>query len=344
MESSAATQTRAWRLVSVVQELSQAKSNEQVRDIVKHAARELMEAEGATFVLRDNGQCYYVDEDAISPLWKGSRFPLEACISGWAMLNKDQAVIPDIYRDDRIPHDAYRPTFVKSLLMTPIRKADPIGAIGVYWANHREATFEERVLMQALADSTSVALESIALFAELEERVAERTKLLDEANARLLELSLTDELTKVHNRRGFYALAEHELMLVRRQDMTASLAFIDVDGLKRINDTLGHEAGSDVIAQIAESIRASCRESDVIGRVGGDEFAVLIVNPHETEFEIIERLEADLEYRNLTRPADAQLSISVGLVDSWVADDLEGLLKAADEAMYRAKRAKKQQL
>lgn len=341
--TTAIAETRAWRLVEAVQELSLARSHEHVRDVVKHAAREIMDAEGATFVLRDNGQCYYVDEDAISPLWKGSRFPLEACISGWAMINKQQVIIPDIYVDERIPHDAYRPTFVKSLLMTPIRKAEPIGAIGVYWASEREATVEETILMQALADSTSVALESIELFNELEQRVAERTKLLDEANSRLLELSLTDELTQVHNRRGFYTLAEHQLSLIRRQEMQASLAFIDVDGLKKINDTLGHEQGSEVIQQVAESIRACCRETDVIGRVGGDEFAVLIVNPNETEYDIVGRLAADLAYRNLSRPANAQLSVSVGIIDSWAADDLEGLLKVADENMYRAKRAKKEQ-
>ncbi len=63
----------------------------QVVEIVRHAARELVDAEGATFVLRDEGQCYYVDEDAIQPLWRGQRLPLDACISGWAMLHSEQA-------------------------------------------------------------------------------------------------------------------------------------------------------------------------------------------------------------------------------------------------------------
>ena len=75
-------------LVTVVQRLSQARSLEAIQSIVRRAARELTHADGATFVLRDANLCYYADEDAISPLWKGQRFPISACISGWAMLNR----------------------------------------------------------------------------------------------------------------------------------------------------------------------------------------------------------------------------------------------------------------
>ena len=121
------------RIVKTVQMLSLARSMERVMEIVRKEARELTGADGATFVLRDNGMCYYADEDAITPLWKGSRFPMNACISGWVMLNRKSVVIEDIYVDDRIPHDAYRPTFVKSLAMVPIRTVAPIGAIGTYW-------------------------------------------------------------------------------------------------------------------------------------------------------------------------------------------------------------------
>jgi len=149
------------RLVTVVQELSRARSLEQIQVIVRSAARQLTGADGATFVLRDGEKCYYADEDAIEPLWKGMRFPLSACISGWAMLSKRAAVIEDIYADERIPADAYRPTFVKSLAMVPIRTSDPIGAIGNYWAKRRMPTDTEVRLLQALADSTSIAIENV---------------------------------------------------------------------------------------------------------------------------------------------------------------------------------------
>lgn len=163
------------RLIAVVQQLSLARDLATIMDIVRHAARELTGADGATFVLRDGDQCHYAEEDAISPLWKGCRFPMSACISGWAMLNRQQAVIEDIYADPRIPADAYRPTFVKSLVMVPIRKGSPIGAIGTYWATRHLATPQEVQLLQALADSTSIAMENVALYADLENRVRERT-------------------------------------------------------------------------------------------------------------------------------------------------------------------------
>jgi signal transduction histidine kinase len=162
-------------LVTVVQRLSLARNLETVMAIVRRAARELTGADGATFVLRDESRCYYADEDAISPLWKGQRFPLNVCISGWAMLNRQPAVIEDIYADNRIPHDAYRPTFVKSLVMVPIRRVEPIGAIGTYWATRHRASPEEVSLLQALADSASIAMEAVDVFANLEKRVAERT-------------------------------------------------------------------------------------------------------------------------------------------------------------------------
>jgi signal transduction histidine kinase/ActR/RegA family two-component response regulator len=163
------------RLVAVVQELSLASDLPSIQGIVRRAARELAGADGATFVLRDGDLCHYADEDAISPLWKGQRFPMHTCISGWAMLNRAPAMIEDIYRDDRIPHDAYRPTFVKSLAMVPIRTADPIGAIGVYWARVHRPGAEELRLIQALADTTAVAMENVSIREHLEQRVRDRT-------------------------------------------------------------------------------------------------------------------------------------------------------------------------
>lgn len=165
----------AERLVKVVQELSLARDLAAVMAIVRTAARQLTGADGATFVLRDQGRCYYADEDAIEPLWKGQRFPMEACISGWAMLHRESVAIPDIYADPRIPTDAYRPTFVKSLVMVPIRTETPVGAIGTYWAQPHLATHAEIRLLSTLANSTSIALENVQLYQELEQRVTQRT-------------------------------------------------------------------------------------------------------------------------------------------------------------------------
>lgn len=173
------------QLVQVIQQLSLARDLQTIMDIVRNAARSLVNADGATFVLRDGDKCFYAEESAIEPLWKGQRFPLQACVSGWAMLNRQAAIMEDIYRDDRVPHDAYRPTFVKSLVMTPIRTVAPIGAIGVYWAQTHRASEEEIELLRALADSTSIAIEAADVFANLERKVAERTAEVHQRNTEL---------------------------------------------------------------------------------------------------------------------------------------------------------------
>ncbi len=173
------------RLIGAIQELSLARDLDAITAIVRRTARELTGADGATFVLREGNLCHYVDEDAIGPLWKGRCFPADTCISGWAMINRQAVAIDDIYADERIPVDVYRPTFVNSLVMVPIRTVDPIGAIGNYWAAAHSASRDEVGQLQALADATAVAMERVQLYQELEQRVRERTAELEAVNRRL---------------------------------------------------------------------------------------------------------------------------------------------------------------
>ncbi|MFU8839912.1 MAG: sensor histidine kinase [Nitriliruptoraceae bacterium] len=170
-------------LIGVVQTLSVATEAETVQAVVLHAVRRVTGADGVTFVVRDGDRCFYVDEDAIGPLWKGQRFPASSCISGWVMEHGKPAVIPDIGEDDRIPQDAYRPTFVRSLAMVPIRALDPLGAIGVYWAQPHTADPADVEAVQAIADATAVTMERLRADRELAARVGD----LEVANQRLSE-------------------------------------------------------------------------------------------------------------------------------------------------------------
>ena len=132
-----------WRLLEVARaRLGNAGSRQEVIEIVRACARGVVSADGVTFVLRDNDKCHYVEEDAIAPLWKGQKFPLGSCISGWAMLNNRTAVIADVFADPRIPHEVYRKTFVKSLVMVPVGLDTPVAAIGAYW--HDKPVISER--------------------------------------------------------------------------------------------------------------------------------------------------------------------------------------------------------
>jgi two-component system CheB/CheR fusion protein len=174
-------------LLEAVTALASARSLDDVTRIVRSSARELTHADGVSFVLMEDGNCYYADEDAIAPLWKGSRFPLQSCISGWSMLNRQIAVIPDIYLDPRIPHEAYRPTFVKSLVMVPVRESDPIAAIGAYWAHSHEATPAQLQVLQALANAAALALSNVELYGDLQ-RSVEREREARERAERANEL------------------------------------------------------------------------------------------------------------------------------------------------------------
>ncbi|MET0661036.1 MAG: HAMP domain-containing sensor histidine kinase, partial [Steroidobacteraceae bacterium] len=156
-------------LVNAVASLAAARTLDDVMAIVSTSARALTQADGITFVLRQGDECFYADEEAIAPLWKGRRFPLETCISGWSMLNKQAALVPDIFADRRIPVDAYRPTFVKSLFMMPVGDEDPVAAIGAYWAEPHVATGAEQAVLEALAKAAALALRNIHLDGQLQE-------------------------------------------------------------------------------------------------------------------------------------------------------------------------------
>lgn len=302
-------------LLIAIQQLSMATSLAQVQQITRTAVRSLAGCDGATFVLRDGDLCYYADEDAISPLWKGMRFPLETCISGWAMLNKAQAVIPDIYLDPRIPHDAYRPTFVRSLVMMPIRTLAPIGALGAYWSDRHDATQEEVEMLRALAEATSLALEKVSVHEELRREV--------ELSRDAFLLSQTDELTGLLNRRGF---ATEVTAHCEESSTGGAVAFVDVNGLKSVNDTLGHLEGDRLIQRVASALRGAVRPHDVVGRLGGDEFGVFVGmgDPAIIKDRLTSALGASASV------GTAPVASAVGLADA---------LLAADADMYEAKRA-----
>lgn len=140
-------------------QLGAAERIEDVQQVVKVAARRLADAHGATFVLLDRDMCYYADEDSMSPLWKGQRFPVTSCISGWTMIHRTAVTIADTRHDERIPQEAYRPTFVRSLAMVPMLGPDPVGAIGVYWARPGEPDPNVVKSLHRLARLAVVALE-----------------------------------------------------------------------------------------------------------------------------------------------------------------------------------------
>jgi diguanylate cyclase (GGDEF)-like protein/PAS domain S-box-containing protein len=172
---------------------------------------------------------------------------------------------------------------------------------------------------------------------ELEQRLAEQTE-------ELRSLSLRDGLTGLYNRRGFLELAAQLLRVARREQQRVTLLFVDLDGLKAINDRLGHEAGDRAIAEAGELLRSTCRASDVVGRLGGDEFVVLASKLDSVSIEVLKgRLERAVDGLNRMPGRDYELSFSIGLsaFDPALPVPVETLLSQADTRMYEAKAARR---
>ena len=160
---------------------------------------------------------------------------------------------------------------------------------------------------------------------------------------RLRSMSVTDELTDLYNRRGFFALAEQELKLANRLRKSVFLFYLDIDNLKDINDSYGHLEGDMMILETANILRRTFRQSDTISRIGGDEFVVILNGAKQADCEIVSsRLQTNLEGFNKKLNRGYKLSMSVGIAFYNPEDpaSIDELLSQADKSMYENKRYK----
>lgn len=167
----------------------------------------------------------------------------------------------------------------------------------------------------------------------------ERHRLMEELHA----LTLVDDLTGLSNRRGFFVLAEQQLKLVRRMQNKLIVMYADLDGLKQINDTFGHQEGDRALIQLSQVLRKTFRDSDIIARIGGDEFALFAADSACADIQVLpSRLQKNLEEFNALGSVPYPLSISVGTVclDFVNHASLQVLLDRADRAMYAQKQGR----
>jgi diguanylate cyclase (GGDEF)-like protein len=185
---------------------------------------------------------------------------------------------------------------------------------------------------------------------ELENKLASYTEELKCSNVELQkaqialeQLALADELTGLHNRRGFLGLAAQSIKLAHRSQKPFALVFVDLDGLKKINDTFGHGDGDLAITDAAHVLSDSFRASDVLGRLGGDEFAILMSDADEESARIVKKRLADkVDKFNAEghRPYTLSLSIGMLICDADEESPLEPLLSRVDALMYEEKKKK----
>jgi diguanylate cyclase (GGDEF)-like protein len=325
-------------LVAVIQELSRIRDMRALHAVVSSAAHKLAGTVGAHIYL-------HAGSNGSVPIEPVGRAPVDVCIGKWVVQHRRPVLVSDIADELCIPAEPRRAQNVKSLLMVPIRRSNPIGAIGSYWGQvYRPSEFELNVL-QALADSTAMAIESVRVMTELDERVRQRTQELEAANEEIRQLSLVDELTGLNNRRGFFMMAEQARNVALRHGARVFILFIDADGLKKVNDTLGHEAGDEMLRNLAQVLKSTFRRSDILARLGGDEFCVFGSHENGDPAAAKDRLYEKIEEFNARHSGPYRLAASIG-ISSFAADDeraLEDVVAIADRAMYDEKRARRAQ-
>lgn len=160
---------------------------------------------------------------------------------------------------------------------------------------------------------------------------------------KLHQMAVTDQLTGLYNRRGFIALAEQQLKTAARKRKKFLLAFVDIDNMKRINDAWGHLEGDKTLVNAANALRQAFRDSDIIARIGGDEFAILAPEVAETMQAIfMDRLRQQLDVQNAGKHRKYKLSMSIGSVfyDPESPSTLDELMSKTDMLMYDDKRSK----
>jgi diguanylate cyclase (GGDEF)-like protein len=243
------------------------------------------------------------------------------------------------------------------MLVLSVPAHTAVAALAVGWDHDLDAATQDgyKRTLAYILPLAAAALGKIEAHCSLERRLreqrqeiahtsvahAEELKQRDEAVSEMRMLSLTDVLTGLHNRRGFFVQAEQIYKLARRKRTKSAVIFADIDGLKRVNDQLGHEAGDAMIRDAAQIFRQSFRQADVVARLGGDEFVAYTLEDEQPGV-ILARIEANLHAFNLMQERPYRMSISAGVVvvDAAADQALSHYVLLADEQMYAQKRAR----
>lgn len=370
----ASSSVRIESLCKIAATFTGLRSLDRVGEVVRDAALELVGSDGASVLLPEGDGCYFPRHSTLALVRGGERCSVESSAGGWAMRNRCPAIIPDVANDPRTPFSLYGPTLIESVAAVPIIQRDTgslveqsptsrppaarsscegkvaLGAIENYWIERHIASKEEIEMLQLLAELTALGLRSIHLCAELESRVQARTADLEQLSRRLLDeaaqrrrseeearrMAYTDELTGLYNRRGLFAVGEPLLLKGRETGWPICVLYADVDGLKKINDSQGHEAGDRAIQAAARALKAALRETDLVARLGGDELCAVLTGSQGDGSALLSRLSKLAQ----PDPASGRPAMSVGLArdDRAATTDLERLVQRADHVMYALKR------
>ncbi|WP_298715908.1 sensor domain-containing diguanylate cyclase [uncultured Oceanisphaera sp.] len=266
--------------------------------------------------------------------------PLNISICAHVLLQSELFIIPDTSQDPRFVHNPLvtgKP-FVRFYAGTPLKSPGglPLGTLCVLDHRPRELTEIQRVALSTLANQVMRNLELI----RVQQAQSGLIQQLQSAQQELTHLAATDPLTGLYNRRAFEERLSQEHALIQRGQSPAALMMMDLDYFKVINDDFGHKAGDRVIEHFAQVCRNVFRQSDLIGRWGGEEFVVLLPDTTESEaWQAAERLHQVLRQTRIEYDEQISLSItvSIGLFSLSKDRELEEAMRLADTLLYQAK-------
>jgi diguanylate cyclase (GGDEF)-like protein len=230
-----------------------------------------------------------------------------------------------------------------SFIIQPLFAHDnPFGYL-ILGVGQRDAVMYERLREQL---SNSIQISRLFLAQDrIQHELKSTLKQLEKNNRELNELSLKDELTGLYNRRGFYVLGEQHLEYIKRNPGKFSILYADLDGLKKINDTFGHNEGDYAIQAMGKILKQAFRQADIVARIGGDEFTIITSETSPGEIlKIYARIGALIEKLNLHSQKPYQIAVSFGYsvynMDEK-AKTFEALVAEADQKLYQEKMKKK---
>jgi diguanylate cyclase (GGDEF)-like protein len=297
-----------------------------LRSVVERAARLLDAPMGGLYLLQPDGQNLHLEYSWNLPeVMQGIPLPVGHGAAGRAVMNGAPVAVEDYMtwegREPSFPSDVFHRTLAVPLYVG----SEVIGAIDIV-DDQRSGVFspDEIRLASMFAAQAAIAIQNARLYEQVQ------------------RLATLDELTGLYNRRGFYLLAEQIFRMAHRANGDLVLFFIDIDHMKQINDQLGHQAGDQALVDAATVLRGTFRVTDVIARMGGDEFAVLAYPSAETNTQqLANRLQAEVSRFNTWTNRPFKLSLSAGCA-AWIPGQtltLENLMAQADQAMYVTKRS-----
>jgi diguanylate cyclase (GGDEF)-like protein len=294
-------------------------SPEERFDRITRIARKLFNVPIALVSLVDEDRQWFKSRQGLD-VTETSR---DVSFCGHAILTPDTLVVPDAQQDNRF-HDNPLVTGDSNIRFyagCPLELPDEtrVGTLCIIDHEPRQLTRED---LDVLSDLAALVRRELTA----------------------LQLATVDELTGICNRRGFECLAAHALEMCRRLDEPASLYYLDLDGFKRINDGAGHQEGDQALKEFARALNKTFRDSDVLGRIGGDEFAVLVTNSSDEGSKLaLQRLNRTLSDRELRPERGYDIHYSVGVLhfDPAERTSISDLMNKADQMMYQRKRAKR---